>query len=82
MNSGPLSCNPSPSTFPAEEHRLYRTEEQLIYTVRPSEPNASQPRLNIVAQLRHSSPVVTKRVYDHHVRRSFSGILTTGLPLK
>ena len=30
----------------------------------------------------HSSPVVTKRFYDHHVRRSFSDILTARLPAK
>jgi integrase len=30
----------------------------------------------------HSSPVVTKRFYDHHVRRSFSDILTARLPTK
>ena len=27
----------------------------------------------------HSSPVVTKRYYDHHVRKSFSSALTAGL---
>lgn len=30
----------------------------------------------------HSSPVVTKRFYDHHVRRSFSHVLTARLPTK
>jgi integrase len=30
----------------------------------------------------HSSPVVTKRFYDHHMRRSFSDILTARLPTK
>ena len=28
----------------------------------------------------HSSPVVTKRFYDHHVRKSFSNTLRAGLP--
>lgn len=29
----------------------------------------------------HSSPVVTRRYYDHHVRRSFSPTLRSGLGL-
>jgi site-specific recombinase XerD len=36
----------------------------------------------VSAAIGHSSPVVTKRFYDHHVRKSFSDILTARLPTK
>lgn len=35
----------------------------------------------VSAALGHSSPVVTRRYYDHFVRRSFSGLLRSGLDL-
>lgn len=35
----------------------------------------------VSAAVGHSSPVVTKRFYDHYVRRSFSATLRTGLGL-
>jgi len=36
----------------------------------------------VSAAVGHSSPVVTKRFYDHHVRKSFSDLLTERLPTK
>lgn len=35
----------------------------------------------VSAAVGHSSPIVTKRFYDHYVRRSFSPRLRTGLGL-
>ena len=35
----------------------------------------------VSAAVGHSSPVVTKRLYDHFIRRSFSPRLRTGLGL-
>jgi hypothetical protein len=35
----------------------------------------------VSAAVGHSSPVVTKRFYDHYVRRSFSPKLRAGLGL-
>ncbi len=35
----------------------------------------------VSAALGHSSPIVTRRFYDHYVRRSFSGPLHQGLPV-
>ena len=35
----------------------------------------------VSAAVGHSSPVVTRRYYDHHVRRSFSPTLRSGLGL-
>ncbi|MGD0838417.1 MAG: site-specific integrase [Polyangia bacterium] len=36
----------------------------------------------VSAAVGHSSPVVTKRYYDHHVRKTFSAALTVGLKRK
>ena len=36
----------------------------------------------VSAAIGHSSPVVTKRYYDHHVRKTFSAKLTAGLKRK
>ena len=36
----------------------------------------------VSAAVGHSSPIVTKRFYDHYVRRSFSPRLREGLGLK
>jgi len=36
----------------------------------------------VSAAIGHSSPVVTKRYYDHHVRKTFSAGITAGLKKK
>ena len=48
----------------------------------PSRHLSGGPSLDEVsAAVGHSSPVVTKRFYDHYVRRSFSPKLRAGLGL-
>jgi integrase len=64
----------------AKEHKVELTWYQATrhsFVTRHLEAGVSLDEVS--EAVGHSSPVVTKRFYDHHVRRSFSDALTTGL---
>ncbi len=64
----------------APEHGVSLTWYQATrhtFTTRALEAGASLDEVS--AALGHSSPVVTKRYYDHFVRKSFSPVLRQGL---
>jgi integrase len=91
---GAAGCSIVPRRAPQGAHRglLGRRREgvqreadvvpgdQHSFVTRNLEAGASLDKVS--AAVGHSSPVATKRFYEHHVRKSFSGILTARLRAK